>query len=224
MGNKPVDGGNLIIEDEDLPAFVEREPQSVRFIKQLMGAVEFLHNKKRWCLWLLNASPNELRAMPLVLERIQKVKQMRLASKDAGAQKLAATPSLFRDTNNPSSYLVVPEVSSERREYIPIGFLTGDVIPTNLLQIIPNADRFHFGILESKMHMNWVKYVCGRMKSDFRYSNSLVYNNFPWPLNPSDKQKQAVETAAQAVLDARAQFPNSSLADLYDPNTMPPIL
>ncbi|MGV3527332.1 MAG: DNA methyltransferase [Flavisolibacter sp.] len=223
-GNKPVDGGNLIIEDEELADFVAAEPASHKYIKQLMGATEFLYNQKRWCLWLVNAGPEELKKMPLVTNRIDRVRKAREASVDPGARKLSLTPSTFRDTNNPDRYIVIPEVSSENRRYIPIGFLDENVIPTNLLQLIPNPSLFHFGVLTSLMHMSWVKQVCGRLKSDFRYSNSIVYNNFPWPENPSEKQKQAVEAAAQGVLDARAQFPDASLADLYDPNTMPPVL
>lgn len=223
-GNKPVDGGNLIIESEEIEQFLADEPKVKPYIKQLMGATELLYKEKRWCLWLVNASPEEIRKMPLVVDRIKKVKDMRDKSVDSGARKLAATPSLFRDTNNPDSYIAVPEVSSENRKYIPIGFLDSSVIPTNLLQIIPNGKIYHFGILTSSMHMSWVRYVCGRLESRFRYSNSIVYNNYPWPENPTAKQKDAVEKAAQEVLDTRAQFPNSTLADLYDPNTMPPAL
>lgn len=223
-GNKPVDGGHLIIEDDNFQEFVDAEPDSIKYIKRLMGAEEFIQNKRRWCLWLVDADPNELRKMPKVLERIEKVKLKRLSSVDAGARKLASTPTIFRDISNPSSYIAVPEVSSERRLYLPIGFLDGSVIPTNKLQIIPQATIYHFGILTSIMHNTWMRYVCGRLKSDYMYSNSIVYNNYPWPENPTDKQKQTVEDAAQAVLDARAQFPDSSLADLYDPNTMPPVL
>jgi hypothetical protein len=223
-GNKPVDGGNLIIEENEKNEFIKKEPQSDKFIKQLMGATEFLYNQKRWCLWLINAAPEDIRSMPLILDRVKKVKEMRKSSVDAGARKLALTPTLFRDTNNPDKYIVIPEVSSENRKYIPIGFLNSNIIPTNLLQLIPNGELYHFGVLESEMHMTWVKNVCGRLKSDYRYSNSIVYNNYPWPENPTDKQKDAVEKAAQAVLDARAMFPDSSLADLYDPNTMPPAL
>jgi hypothetical protein len=223
-GNKPVDGGNLIIEENNLNTFLIKEPRSKKFIKQLMGGTEFLYNQKRWCLWLVDALPQEIKSMPLVMERIEKVKEIRQKSVDIGARKLALTPSLFRDLNNPEHFIVIPEVSSENRRYIPIGFLDKNVIPTNLLQVIPDAKLFHFGILESEMHMVWVRHVCGRLESRFRYSNSIVYNNFPWPESPTEKQKAAVEDAAQTVLDARAQFPNSSLADLYDPNTMPPVL
>lgn len=223
-GNKPVDGGNLIIEDNELDAFLKAEPTAKKFIRRLVGATEILYSNPRWCLWLVDATPEELRKMSIVMKRIDAVKRMRESSTDVGARKLAQTPSLFRDTNNPKSFIAVPEVSSENRKYIPIGFLTENDIPTNLLQIVPDGNIYHFAVLESIMHMTWVKYVCGRLESRFRYSNSIVYNNFPWPESPTEKQTAAVEEAAQAVLDARAQFPSSSLADLYDPNTMPPVL
>ncbi len=223
-GNKPVDGGNLIIEDSELSDFLKNEPKAIKFIKQLMGAEELLHNKKRWCLWLVNANPNEIKEMPLVMERIRATKQVRLQSSDLGARKLADTPYLFRDTLNPVNFIVIPEVSSEKRDYIPIAFLNENIIPTNRLQLIPDAEMWHFGVLTSIMHMTWTKYVCGRLESRYTYSNSVVYNNFPWPENPSQKQCETVEKAAQAVLDSRAQFPESSLGDLYDPNTMPPVL
>ena len=147
-------------------------------------------------------------------------RQDRLASPDAGRQKLADTPHLFRETNNPETYIIVPSVSSERRRYIPMGFLTAETIPTNLVLIIPDATLYHFGILESNIHMAWMRAVCGRLKSDYRYSKDIVYNNFPWP-NPTDEQKAKIEQTAQAILDARAKYPDSSLADLYDELTMP---
>jgi hypothetical protein len=223
-GNKPVDGGNLIIEEKDYKEFIDKEPEAKKYIKQLMGAEEFLYNKKRYCLWLLNINPNELKRMPLVLSRIEKVREARLKSVDAGARKLANTPTLFRDQINPETFIVVPEVSSEKRKYIPIAFLNKNIIATNRLQLIPNATIWHFGILTSVMHMTWVKYVCGRLESRFTYSNTIVYNNFPFPENPNPKQIKTVEEAAQYVLNVRTKFPESSLADLYDPNTMPPEL
>jgi N-6 DNA Methylase len=224
-GNQPTDGGHLILNDEsELNFLMESEPNVKRFIKKLIGAQEFIQNKTRWCLWLVEIKPEELKKMPLVLNRIEKVKQMRLASSDSGTRKLANFSSLFRETNNYSSYIIVPSVSSENRKYIPIGFLDASTIPTNLVLIIPNGDLYLFGVLTSEMHMTWVKYVCGRLKSDYRYSKDIVYNNYPFPENISDKQKQKVEIAAQAVLDTRAKYPDSSLADLYDPLTMPPDL
>jgi hypothetical protein len=223
-GNKPVDGGNLIIEEEDYEDFLKREPNAKKYLKRFYGSHEFIQNKERWCLWLVNANPEELKKLPYVLERVDQVRKMRLSSIDAQARKLAEIPALFRDTNNPKKFIVVPEVSSERRKYIPIGFLDDNSIASNTLQMIPDAGLYEFGILTSLMHMAWVRSVCGRLKSDYRYSNSIVYNNFPWPENPNDKQKATIEKAAQKVLDVRAEFPNSSLADLYDPLTMPPKL
>ncbi len=223
-GNKPVDGGHLIISDKELDDFIKNEPLSELFIKPLVSAKEFLNGEKRWCLWLVNAKPEELKRMPLVLERVKKVKEIREASVDEGARKLALKPTQFRDIKNPESYIVIPRTTSVNRNYIPIGFFSKEYIVSDTCQLIPDATLFHFGVLTSIMHMAWVKTVCGRLKSDFRYSKDIVYNNYPWPENPTDKQIKAIEEKAQKVLDARAEFPNSSLADLYDPLTMPPAL
>lgn len=223
-GNKPVDYNNLKIELEDYPDFINEEPKSKVWIKQMMGANEFINNKKRYCLWLVNCPPNELIKMPLVLERVELCRKARLNSKDKGAQKLAETPTIFRETLNPESYIIIPCVSSERRKYVPIGFLDKNIIPVMGAMIIPNANLFHFGVLTSLMHNSWMRYVAGRLKSDFRYSKDIVYNNFPWPKDPSEKQIKNIEEKAQLVLDARDQFPESSLADLYNPLTMPAIL
>lgn len=222
-GNQPTDGGNLIIEREDYDEFVSQEPNARKYIKKLIGAKEFINNYNRYCLWLTNVSPAEIKTMPLVYERISKVREMRLASSDAGTRKLADYPHLFRETNNPETYIIVPSVSSEQRKYVPMGFLDKDTIPTNLVLIIPNATLYHFGILESNVHMAWMRAVCGRLKSDYRYSKDIVYNNFPWPA-ANDEQRQKIERTAQAILDARAKYPDSSLADLYDPVLMPPEL
>lgn len=222
-GNRPADGGHLIIEDADYQQFIEAEPAAQKYIKRLMGSVEFINNKKRWCLWLVNVSPMELRKMPKVMERIRLCKEDRENSPDAGRRKLAQTPSVFRETNNPASYILVPKVSSERRRYIPIGFMGKETIPTDLNFIIPNASLFHFGVLTSNVHMSWMRAVCGRLKSDYRYSKDIVYNNFPWP-TPTDEQRAKIEQTAQAILEARALYPDSSLADLYDETTMPPEL
>ena len=219
-GNRPADGGHLIIEAEDYPEFIRQEPSAIPFIKKLLGAAEFINNKERWCLWLVDASPSELRKMPLVMKRIQACKEDRENAPDDGRRKLATTPHLFREQLNPETYIIVPSVSSERRRYVPMGFLTADTIPTNLVLIIPNATLYHYGILESNVHMAWMRAVCGRLKSDYRYSKDVVYNNFPWP-NPTDDQKARIEQTAQAILDARALYPDSSLADLYDELTMP---
>ena len=222
-GCQPTDGGNLIIEDEDLADFLKREPKARPYIKKLVGAREFINNQRRWCLWLVNVSPSELRKMPLVLERIEKVREMRLNSSDAGTRRLADTPSVFRETYNPKSFIIVPSVSSENRRYVPLGFAGEDTISTNLNLIIPDARLFHFGILTSNVHMAWMRSVCGRLKSDYRYSKDIVYNNFPWP-TPTAEQKARIEQTAQAILDARALYPDCSLADLYDEVTMPPEL
>lgn len=219
-GNQPTDGGYLIIEASDLKPFLSREPKAGKYIKRLIGSKEYINNMPRYCLWLKDASPSELRQMPAVMERMEGVRKMREASSDAATRRLADYPHLFRETNNPETYIIVPSVSSERRRYVPMGFLTADTIPTNLVLIIPDATLYHFGILESNVHMAWMRAVCGRLKSDYRYSKDVVYNNFPWP-NPSDEQKVKIEQTAQAILDARALYPDSSLADLYDELTMP---
>ena len=222
-GNQPTDGGNLIIEREEYDKFVSQEPNARKYIKKLIGAKEFINNYERYCLWLTNVSPVEIKSMPLVYERIRKVREMRLRSSDAGTRKLADYPHLFRETNNPDTFIIVPSVSSEQRRYVPMGFLNKDTIPTNLVLIIPDATLYHFGILESNVHMAWMRAVCGRLEMRYRYSKDIVYNNFPWP-NPNEEQRQKIEHTAQAVLDARAKYADSSLADLYDPVLMPPEL
>ena len=219
-GNRPADGGHLIIEAEDYADFVKQEPASIPYIKKLLGAAEFINNKERWCLWLVGVSPSELRQMPLVMKRIQACKEDRENAPDEGRRKLAQTPHLFREQLNPATYIIVPATSSENRRYIPIGFLSEDTIPTNAVQLIPDATLYHFGILESNVHMAWTRAVCGRLEMRYRYSKDIVYNNFPWP-NPTEEQKAKIEQTAQAILDARAKYPDSSLADLYDELTMP---
>ncbi|RSK46255.1 class I SAM-dependent DNA methyltransferase [Hymenobacter perfusus] len=224
FGNMPLDGGNLLLSDEDKHELLAKEPGAAPFIKQFMGAQEFIRNEKRWCLWLVDASPSELKKLPEVMKRVEGVRQFRAASVAASTQKFAATPTLFRDRKLPTAYLIVPSVSSEARRYIPIGFLTDEVVPSNLVFTIPDATSYLFGVLTSHMHMAWMRQVCGRLESRYRYSKDLVYNNFPFPATPSAKQVAAVEAAAQQVLAARAQFPEESLATLYDPLTMPPAL
>jgi hypothetical protein len=224
-GSKPTDGGNLLLSDAEKQALLHAEPQAKKWIRPFLGAEEFINAIPHWCLWLNEISPAELRAMPQVMHRVEAVKAMRLSSKDAQTLKDAATPTLFQKIRQPTKpYLLIPSVSSENRRYIPIGYFQPEVIVSNLVYTIPNATLFHFGILTSAMHMAWVRAVCGRLESRYRYSNTIVYNNFPWPDEPSDKQHTTIEAAAQAVLDARTQFPQSSLADLYDPLTMPPAL
>lgn len=222
-GCQPTDGGNLIIEEKDYDEFIKKEPNAKKFIKNLVGAQEFINNKKRYCLWLVGANPSELKKMPLVMKRIEACRQMRLASSDKATQRLAETPTLFREQYNPKTYIIVPSTSSERRRYIPLGFLDDSTISTNLNLIIPDATLYHFGILTSNVHMAWMRAVAGRLKSDYRYSKDIVYNNFPWP-NSTEEQKKKIEQTAQSILDARAKYPDSSLADLYDETLMPPEL
>jgi len=223
-GNKPTDGGHLFIEADEYENFIEKEPLAKKYIKKIYGATEYLNNIDRYCLWLVGAEPSDLKKMPLVMERIGKVRQFRLASPKKATQDSAATPALFQEIRHPKSdYIIVPCHSSENRKYIPLGFVNPDIIVNNAVLIIPNATLYHFGILTSDVHMAWVRAICGRLKSDYRYSKDIVYNNFPWP-EATEEQKAEIEKLAQAVLDARAKFPESSLADLYDPLTMPPEL
>ncbi|SHJ67572.1 Type II restriction/modification system, DNA methylase subunit YeeA [Hymenobacter daecheongensis DSM 21074] len=224
-GSQPTDGGNLLMSDAEKEELVAKEPQAAAFIKPLLGAREFLYNEPRWCLWLKGAGPSELKSMPLVRERIQRVKEMRLASTKESTRKWANFPQLFTEDRQPDSdYLLIPGVTSENRKYIPVGFMSKEIIATDLCRTIPNATPYLFGVFTSQMHMAWMRQICGRLKSDFRYSGTLVYNNFPFPPTPTPKQTAAVEAAAQQVLAARAQFPQESLATLYDPLTMPPVL
>lgn len=218
-GNRPADGGNLILEEDECEVFLSKEPAAKKYIKELTGAVEFINNKKRYCLWLVNASPAELIKMPEVMKRVEACKNDRLKGA-ADRQKLASTPTLFREINNPDTYIIVPRVSSENRKYVPIGFLDSNVIPTDSATIIQNAKLFEFGVLTSNVHMGWMRAVCGRLKSDYRYSKDIVYNNFPWP-TVTEAQKRKIEQTAQGILDARALYPDCSLAALYDETTMP---
>jgi hypothetical protein len=236
IGNKPIDDGNYLFTTEERDAFIATEPASAKWFRRWLGAVEFLNGYERWCLWLGDCPPAELRAMPETMKRVQAVKASRLASKSPPTQKLAATPTRFHVENMPAMpYLVLPEVSSERRSFIPIGFERPSTLCSNLVKIAPGAKLLHFGILSSTMHNAWVRTTCGRLKSDYRYSKDIVYNNFPWPdlpqsseqnqaLAPAHKAQAAIESAAQTVIDTRAQFPDASLADLYDPLSMPPAL
>ena len=225
FGSMPNDGGNFLLSDEEKSEFLSKEPKAEKYIKPLLSAHEFLNGKNRWCLWLENISPTELRELKFINERVLNVKKLRSESSREATRKLADFPTLFGEVRQPkSNYILIPRHSSENRKYIPFGFFTPEFIASDSCLSIDKASLFDFGILQSEMHMIWVKNVCGRIKSDYRYSNELVYNNYPWPENPSDKQKEAIEKAAQKVLDVRAEFPNSSLADLYDPLTMPPAL
>lgn len=224
FGNMPLDGGNLLLTDEEKVDLIKREPKIEKFINPLLSAYEFINGKKRWCIWLVDAEPNEIKHSIEIMKRVELVKKFRLNSIAPSTQKFAATPTLFRDRNQPDTYILIPSTTSENRKYIPMGFFGKDDIANNSCHTVPNGTLYHFGVLMSIMHMTWVKHICGRLKSDFRYSKDIVYNNYPWPEKPSDKQIKAIEISAQKVLDTRLQFPDSSLADLYDPLTMPPVL
>jgi len=221
-GNKPTDAGHLILSPEERHALIALEPSAARWIRRYVGSEDFINGIERWCLWLVGIQPDELRRMPHVRQRVEAVRAFRAASTAAPTRKAADIPTEFFYASQPKSrYVVVPEVSSERRRYIPMGFLPPETICSNTNYLVPNADLFTFGVLTSIMHMSWVNVVCGRLKSDYRYSGSIVYNNFPWPDSTTPKIRETIESAAQAVLDARATFPSSTLADLYDPITMP---
>ena len=224
IGNKPIDGGHYLFTPEGKADFLALEPGSAPFFRRWIGADEFINGYERWCLWLGDCPPEKLRAMPEAMKRVQAVKAVRLASKSAPTRKLAATPTRFHVENMPDdSYVVVAKVSSERRQFLPMGFEQVTTLCSDLLFMLPNASIFHFGVLASSMHNAWMRAVCGRLESRYRYSAGIVYNNFPWP-TPTDQQRAAIEAAAQAVLDARAAHPGATLADLYDPLTMPPDL
>jgi hypothetical protein len=225
-GNKPTDGGNFLFSDKnEMDEFLKKEPAAIKWIRPFISGRDFINGHFRYCLWLKDISPNEFKELPFTKLRVEQVKQVRLASKAKLTQAKASTPTLFVQISQPdSNYLAIPEVSSENRKYIPIGYMNKNIIASNTIQLIPKASIFHFGIITSQMHMIWMKYVCGRLKSDFRYSNTIVYNNFPWPKEPSEKNKKTVEEKAQSVLEVRTEYPDSSLADLYHPLTMPPKL
>jgi hypothetical protein len=222
-GNQPTDGGFLILSEEEKNEYIKNEPNGQKFIKNLISGREFLNGINRYCFWIVD-SFNEIRNLPILQERIKQCKENRLRSSFADTRKLAERPYQFRDLKNPETFIVIPATTSENRKYIPFAFLNKDYIPSNSVYIISDANLFHFGILMSQMHMSWVKTTCGRLKSDFRYSKDIVYNNYPWPENPTEKQIKIIEEKAQNVLDVRALFPASSLADLYSPLTMPPAL
>jgi len=224
FGSKAVDFGHFVIEFDELDNFLLVEPTAKPYIREFIGGDEFINDKKRYCLWLKGVAPQVLRSMPFVMKRIEAVKDERLRSVKASTRKLALTPAEFGEDRQPDTpYLLIPKVSSENRYYVPLGFMTPEKIINPTVLIIPNASIYDFGVLQSTMHMAWMRAVCGRMKSDYQYSATIVYNTFPWPA-PTDKQHNAIETAAQSVLDGRARFPEATLADLYDPLTMPPVL
>lgn len=222
FGSMANDGKNLLIEADEYEDFIKHDPASKKYIRAFVGAEEFINDKKRWCLWLVDASPSELRRMPLVMQRIGAVKKLRESSSRSATRKLAETSWLFGEIRQPESgnYLLVPRVSSENRRYVPIGFMSSDTIASDATLIVPNATLYYFGVLTSSIHNAWMRAVAGRLKSDYRYSANIVYNNFPW-CEPTDVQKAKIEQTAQAILDTRAKYPDSSLADLYDETLMP---
>ena len=221
MGNQPIDNGLYLFTDDERVEFLKKEPKAQSYFHHWYGADEFINNKIRWCLWLGDCTPAELRSMPLCYERVLKVRKYRLGSTRSSTIKLADNPTHFQTENMPKgNFIVIPEVSSGRRHYIPIGYMDDSVLCSNKLRLMPQANLFYFGVLTSKVHNAWMRVVCGRLKSDYSYSINIVYNNFPWP-NPTEVQKAKIEQTAQAILDARAKYPDSSLADLYDELTMP---
>jgi len=225
FGSMPRDGGHLILSRAERDELIVAEPQMGTYLLRYTGAEEFLNAGERYCLWLNYAPPQVISASLRVRKRLDEVRKFRLASKAATTRKFATTPGLFCQIAQPdSNYLLVPRVSSERRAFVPIGFMPCTVIGNDQVLLVPGANLGHFGVLSSTMHNAWVRYTCGRLESRYRYSKDIVYNNFPWPATPTDAQKQKIEAAAQAVLDTRAAHPNASLADLYDPLTMPPNL
>lgn len=224
-GNKPTDNGNFILTSEEKDELVANEPAAEKFIRPYIGSMEFINGKIRYCLWLKDASPVELKKCPSVLQRLQNIREFRLKSTAKPTREKAETPQLFFFTSHPETqYILFPRVSSERRKYVPIGFMDKNTIASDLVNIVPNATLYHFGILTSAMHMAWMRQVAGRLKSDYRYTGSTVYNTFPWPEKTADATREKIETCAQAVLDERAkhQAGGATLADLYDPVTMPP--
>ncbi len=221
IGNKPIDGGNYLFSKEEMEDFIQKEPKAAQFFHLWYGSAEFIHQKPRYCLWLGDCSPHEIAEMPLCLERVKNVKQLRLESKSAGTRKLAERPTHFHVENMPDGdSIIIPETSSEKRRYVPMGFIPKGTFASNLVFLIPSATLYHFGILESNVHMAWMRAVCGRLEMRYRYSKDVVYNNFPWPGATPDQQAKIGQTA-QAILEARKHYPDSSLADLYDPNLMP---
>jgi hypothetical protein len=225
FGSMPNDGGNLILSESEKEVYQENDKIISKFIKPLVSGQEFLNGERKWCLWIENFNPAEISKSKELIKRTENVKNLRSKSTREATKKLAFFPFQFGEIRQPnSSYIFIPLTSSENRKIIPMGFFDKDSIANNTGSVVANATLYHFGVLQSTMHMSWVKYVCGRLKSDFRYSNEIVYNNFPWPEQPSDKQIKTLEEKAQQVLDVRASFPTSSLADLYNPLTMPPAL
>ncbi|MBP3444271.1 MAG: class I SAM-dependent DNA methyltransferase, partial [Methanocorpusculaceae archaeon] len=224
IGNKPIDGGNYLFTEDEMISFIRKEPLSEKWFRPWVGSDEFINGKRRYCLWLGDCPPNELRKMPEAIKRVEAVKKFRGESKSQQTRVIASKPRRFHVENMPKGdYIVLPKVSSERREYVPMGLMTPHTLSSDLVFVISNATLYLLGVLTSGIHMAWMRAVCGRLEMRYRYSKDIVYNNFPFP-TPTDAQKEAIEKTAQGILDARALYPDSSLADLYDPLTMPPEL
>ena len=223
-GGKPTEGGFLILTEEEKNDLIKDELQAAKLIRPYMMGKDFIVRRPRYCLWMAGVAPSIIRNCPKVLKRIQQVREYRLASPKAATRKKAETPMLFDEVREcETDYVAIPKVSSENRRYIPMDYLPKEIIPGDKLFMLQSASLYYFGILTSNVHMAWMRAVCGRLKSDYSYSNTIVYNNFPWP-TPTDEQRAKIEQTAQAILDARALYPDSSLADLYDETTMPPEL
>ena len=224
MGNQPIDNGQYLFSFDEMQEFIKKEPSSESYFHEWLDAFGFINNRKKYCLWLGTCSPSVLKAMPECLKRVRAVQEYRSKSNRKSTKKLADTPTRFQTENMPQgNYIVIPEVSSGNRKYVPMGFLDESVFCSNKLRLMPNAGLYHFGVLESNVHMAWMRTVCGYFGPSYQYSINIVYNNFPWP-TPNDAQKAKIEQTAQAILDARALYPDCSLADLYDEVTMPPEL
>ena len=221
-GNQPTDNGNFLFSDDDRDELLRKEPKAEQFIRRVISAHAFINGKNRWCLWLKDVSPSGWRCLPEIVKRVEFVKEFRLKSTKAVTVKLAEVPYLFAEIRQPESdYVLIPRHSSENRKYVPIAFFNKDVIVSDSCIAVPNATLYHFGLLTSTMHMAWMRVVCGRLEGRYRYSNNIVYNNFPFPDDVNDKQRAKVEEKSQAVLAAREPFPVATLADLYDPFAMP---
>lgn len=221
LGGQAIDGGFLILTEEEKEELIKCEPQAAPFLRHYMMGKDFIDRKPRYCIWLVGADPGLLKKCPLVLERVNKVREFRLSSTRANTKKAAENPTLFASIlEHKNQYIAIPKVSSQNRRYIPMDYLNGEIIPGDKLFTMPDASLYEFGVLMSNVHMAWTRAVCGRLKSDYSYSNTIVYNNFPWP-SPTEEQQRKIENTAQAILAARALYPNSNLAALYDPLTMP---
>lgn len=223
-GSSPIDDGNLLMTIDEKEEYLKNEPQGEKFLRPFMMGKDFIERKPRWCFWLVGANPSEIKACPILMKRINAVREFRLSSSKAATVQSAETPTLFGEMRPcESEYIAIPKVSSERRRYIPIEYLKADILAGDKLFQMPHASLYHFGVLTSNVHMGWMRAVCGRLEMRYSYSNTIVYNNFPWP-NPTEAQRQKIEQTAQAILDARALYPDVTLADLYDDITLIPAL